>query len=213
MSGGAKSSCAAARRLALIATSLLPACSEKSDSGECEPRYATSEEDEALVADEAWRAIADAEDRVEVGGANAPILIIPEEDQAFSSAGTPPIFTWELPAMAIRTRSPRGSRFAALIRRVGRWIEPIGMAWAHGSPTTGDVFVAVILGTPDSGCPLSFVTTGTDWALSAAEWRALTKSSGTFDLRLTHAYLTENVILEGDGPFRPSADRRFSVEP
>ena len=196
-----------------IATSLIPACSGDNAGDECEPRHATNDKDEPLVSDEAWRAIADAEDRVEVGGANAPLLIVPEEDQAFPSAGTPPVFTWELPATAIRTRPPLRSRFAALIGRVGRWIEPIGVARAHGNPTTGDVFVALVPGVPDGGCPISFVTTGTAWALSEAEWSVLAETGSTFELRLTHAYMTENVILAGDGPFRASADRRFSVEP
>jgi hypothetical protein len=134
--------------------------------------------------DEAWRAIVDGESRIVVGDPMAPVFTAPDPGARVAAGGVPPRITWTSPIAHKRARP-------------------------HLPPVTDDVYLLGIT-VPGRVCPLSMLTTGLDWQLTASQWAELTAAGGQMSVRIVSAYLSENRITEG--PFSPAGPLLFTVE-
>lgn len=134
------------------------------------------------ASDEAWLSMVDGEARTVADDAKAAAFTTPAEGAAVPSA-TPAAFNWTGGAVASSNKP-------------------------HLPPVTGAIYYIKVT-IPGRVCPLRALTTTTTWTPSAASWAIIAAATGTVSASIQSAYLRENRITEG--PYRPTADRTFTL--
>jgi hypothetical protein len=169
--------------------------------------------------DEAWRALVDAEGRVQRGDSLAPVPTAPGDGAVLRAGEAPPTVRWTSPlalvtpaAPSFTPQPPRPTSPRSLLARGWRALAEalLPVAHAHGTPLTGDAYLAS-LRLPGEACPVERFTTQLDWTLTQAEWdRVRAAAPGEVTLTLTSAEFRDNAVTSG--PFRPASELTFRVE-
>lgn len=161
----------------------------------------------ATVSDESCVPLDDAirNNRVTTSDARAPSVMAPTEMQAVPAA-TPFAFAWTAPTALLPRR-----RAMTVGDELRRWVTLLPEAEAHCSPFTGRGYELRF----KVGTTVVFrrQQTTTTWTPTAAEWTRLTSAIGaqTAELTIYTVLYTNNQINTGNGPFAPSAPRRFTL--
>lgn len=160
------------------------------------------------ASDEAYIVLTDAESRVMVNDAMAPVLSSPTEAQALPAA-TVPTFTWTAGFVALdRHRLPgrRPPERRALPAAPAPWGE--AAARAHLPPITGPIFV-LSFKAEGAAAPVVVCTTESSFTPTAEVWTKLKALGSAITVEMTGAYLRSNVLEEG--PFRATSPRHFTI--
>lgn len=162
------------------------------------------------ASDEAYLVLTDAEPRVMVDNAMAPVLSSPTEGQALPAA-TVPTFSWTAGFVAVDPRRLPGrqqpGRAPALPAAPAPWGE--SAAHAHLPPITGAIFLLTFKQSEGSAAPIVVLTTESGFTPTAEVWTKIKALGSAVTLEMTGAYLRSNVIEEG--PFRATSPRHFTI--
>ncbi|MCC6994027.1 MAG: hypothetical protein IT370_05300 [Deltaproteobacteria bacterium] len=161
------------------------------------------------ASDEAYLVLTDAEPRVMVDDAMAPVLSSPTEGQALPAA-TVPTFSWTAGFVAVDPRrlpARRPGHAPRLPAAPAPWGE--SAALAHLPPITGALFLLTFKAAEGNAAPIVVLTTESGFTPTAEVWTKLKALGGAITLEMTGAYLRSNVIEEG--PFRASSPRHFTI--
>ena len=161
------------------------------------------------ASDEAYLVVTDAEPRVMINDAMAPVLSSPTEGQALPAAAVP-TFTWTAGFVAVDPhRLPRRQpwRAPALPAAPAPWGE--SAALAHLPPVTGAIFLLTFKPAEGSATPVVVLTTESGFTPTAEVWTKIKALGSAVTLEMTGAYLRANVIEEG--PFRATSPRHFTI--
>ncbi len=200
----------------------------RSDSG-CDegpfPHSSTIYPDERRASDEALDRVWSDRCRATVEAGRSYALASPAHDEVVSP-DEPVEFRWEraalaasiVPAGADAIAPAASSPMRALAAwgsgstsSSGRGLLYLGIATAsaHMPPVTGEVYLVEFrpLG---AGPPLYVFTADESWIPDAEAWETL-RAMGKVDVMIWTAYLEDNVIFAGDGPFISPAASRFTI--
>lgn len=159
------------------------------------------------ASDEAYLVLTDAEPRVMVNDAMAPVLSSPTEGQALAAA-TVPTFTWTAGFVALEPgRLPGRRERRALPAAPAPWGE--AAAHAHLPPITGAIFLLSFKPAEGSAAPVVVLTTESGFTPTAEVWTKIKALGSAITLEMTGAYLRSNVLEEG--PFRATSPRHFTI--
>lgn len=117
-----------------------------------------------------------------------------------------PKITWTLPVSSRSAPEAGALRWAA--RRAAPGVFGVASAWAHGTPTTGNVFL-LELRTSANAEPIRVFTTLMEWQVDEASWRTLKGARAPVTITIWNAYLNQNLIEEG--PFSTGNTVSFSI--
>lgn len=145
----------------------------------------------------------------------AATLLAPASGATLSLA-SPPTFMVMPPATSAslerRLPGPAAWPRRSLLRRALTWLSPIGTAWAHCTPVTGDNYLVRLSGADNKQIYAALASVPAFTPGADAWKKALTGQSGqTLHLTLLRASYTGGTITAG--PFVASKSTTFSVGP
>jgi len=162
--------------------------------------------------DEACTGLDDAIARVATNDAQAPTVVAPTEGQAVPSA-TPFVFRWDEPTAALPLLPrvhPRGRAFSWR-DDLARWSVLVPEAHAHCTPFSGRAYELQFR--VAGRLVLRRQQSSTSYTPGPDAWDRLRTAGGPVELTVVTALFNQNVIFPGNGPFAPSAPRRFTLAP
>ena len=204
----------------LAAAALIGACS-KDDGGGGGPDPRCSVENvtyQGYATDETCLTMYDAEDgdAIQLGGANAPILLNPTNGEVVAVTVTSLTISWETPLDTDTTFARRAPapRHVPLWRSILSGLDPVSTAWAHEAPVTGAIHRVRLKGVAGGDGIATWFTSLESLVLTTGGLARVTQApTGDVSIEITSMYVNDNRILTpSDGPFRPTSDTVFTVE-
>jgi hypothetical protein len=131
----------------------------------------------------------------------AAVMLDPA-DGATVSGATPAKLTWKVGAPTASTTVPVPRQSASTFwQQLGRALDPIGTAHAHGSPMNGRAYFLTVGTTADPKL-LRLFTTDLSFTPDATAWQKLQASAAPLTVTIVNAIYEEGKIVADGGPFQ-----------
>jgi hypothetical protein len=197
----------------LMAATLLPACPAPSSPPRCPTTVLPDCFATDRYSDEACEALDDAERRMapQVDATRAPVVLEPAQD-AVLPTDTAPTFRW-MGQLALRGGAgarpftPRAPRAMTWRDELHRWTTLLPEAHAHCAPFSGIGYALTFKS--GNEVLLRVEQSQTEYTPDASAWEKLRAAEGPIELTILATRFRQSEVSEG--PFAPSAPRRFSI--
>lgn len=137
-----------------------------------------------------------------VDDATQAAVMLDPADGATVSGATPAKLTWKVGAptatLTVPVARPSGPSFW---QRLGRALDPIGTAHAHGAPMNGRAYFVTVSASGDAKV-LRVFTTDLSFTPDAAAWQKLQAAAAPLTVTIVNAIYEEGRIVADGGPFQ-----------
>jgi hypothetical protein len=190
------------RRLAVLSLGfLLAGCSQ---AGVERPSGAESTSDVVYAGETTDEALDRLLDVAPVDIASKRLRILAPADGDVLRAATAIEFEVAMPGATslLRLPSPGPAKpsVGSFLRQVGHWLQPIGVAHAHGTPFSGTGYLFRV--SAADGVPALLVFSDAQrYTPSEEAWARMAQAPQPLELSVIYAFFEDNAIPEGGGPF------------